>query len=390
MSVIGSAQLDVSMPEGESLLAKPSERTTPPVAVWAGLGGLIMAFEAFVLIRWVAGPYFKTVPSGPSVPPQWMRITLTALQVLTPAATAACVYYFIIRPWRRGRPLSVDGVMVIAFLTMYFQDPMANYVSPMFSYNSWLVNFGSWTNDIPGWMSFGQPGHMLAEPIILISMAYIPSFVVPMVCGPWLMRKAKSRWPRMSKLEVLGVCFVAMCAYDFLLEGCVFTLLGAYALGGGALAVFPSTYHKFPLSEAITIGALCTFVAWVRYDLDDHGRSIAERGVDRLRASSGTKVLLRILAMIAVLQLGLLLIYIIPNMWVGAHSTAWPADIQKRSYLTDYLCGDGTDRACPGPAVPNLRNDNGEPLKGSAHVSPTGALVWPPDTKRPSLIRFVR
>jgi hypothetical protein len=75
---------------------------------------------------------------------------------------------------------------------------------------------------------------------------------------------------------------------------------------------------------------------------------------------------------------------------IGLHPAAWPRDVQSRSYFTDYICGAGTDRACPGPAVPLVRNDNGNPRAGSAYLDPTGKLVVPPATKLPAAVPFRR
>jgi len=60
----------------------------------------------------------------------------------------------------------------------------------------------------------------------------------------------------------------------------------------------------------------------------------------------------------------------------------------KWSYLTDFICGEGTDQMCPGPAVPQYRNNNHNPNGGSAHLDPNGHLVVPPDTQLPSLVPF--
>ena len=76
---------------------------------------------------------------------------------------------------------------------------------------------------------------------------------------------------------------------------------------------------------------------------------IVERGIDKVKAGPRTKVLIRALAAVAAVHLALIVFYNIPNSWIGIHSDEWPADLQKRSYLTNYVCGDGTDRACPGP-----------------------------------------
>ena len=60
----------------------------------------------------------------------------------------------------------------------------------------------------------------------------------------------------------------------------------------------------------------------------------------------------RLLALIGATQLIFLLGFTVPVSEIGAHARAWPAAVQERSYLNDHLCGAGTTRACPGPAVP--------------------------------------
>jgi hypothetical protein len=98
----------------------------------------------------------------------------------------------------------------------------------------------------------------------------------------------------------------------------------------------------------------------------------------------------RVLAMTAVVQGAMFFTYNVPNMWVSLHSTTWPDDIQKRSYFTDYICGDGTDRACPGPAVPHVRNDSEDAGRGSAYLTGDGRLGVPPKTTLPNIVPFER
>lgn len=76
--------------------------------------------------------------------------------------------------------------------------------------------------------------------------------------------------------------------------------------------------------------------------------------------------------------------YNIPNGIIGAHSTAWPRDIQDRSYFTAGMCGQGTGRACPGPAVPLARGNT------SPYVTTRGTLGIPPGVKIPPLVPFVK
>jgi hypothetical protein len=45
-------------------------RSTPPVKMWALFGAAWVALIAYVLIKWVTGPYFKSVPAGPTHVPR--------------------------------------------------------------------------------------------------------------------------------------------------------------------------------------------------------------------------------------------------------------------------------------------------------------------------------
>jgi hypothetical protein len=160
--------------------------------------------------------------------------------------------------------------------------------------------------------------------------------------------------------------------------------------GGHVALLFGNSYHKYPLQEMLTAPTVLTAVACIRFFLNDRGETIAERGLDQLRGTPRRKLLIRTLAMIAVVHLCMFVGYTLPNTWLGLHSTVWPADLQKRSYLTDYVCGAGTNRACPGPGVPNARNDNGDSNGGSAYLSASGTLVVPRNTKLPRLVPFTK
>src|SRR5206468_1111739 len=92
-------------------LAVELENKTPPVVMWAVLGGAVLVFLAYVLIGWVAGPYFERVPQGPSDPPTWMQVELIGWQVLSLPAALFLLYRFVIRPWRRDRHIGVDGLL---------------------------------------------------------------------------------------------------------------------------------------------------------------------------------------------------------------------------------------------------------------------------------------
>ncbi len=125
---------------------RPSGTT---VKVWAAVGGALLVLQLYVWIRWVTGPYFVRVPAGPSDPPTYMKIFLTANGALMCVGLPAAIWWFLIRPWVRERRITLDGLLLISCALFFFQDPLLNYLNTWCTYNTWLWNRGSWSSHIP-------------------------------------------------------------------------------------------------------------------------------------------------------------------------------------------------------------------------------------------------
>jgi hypothetical protein len=355
---------------------------------WAAVGALVVAIEILVLTRWVTSPWFKTVPVGPTPVPTFMKVAIVFFEVTSIPAALLLLYFLVIRPWRREGRLTIDGALTIAFATLWFQDCLSAYSGHWFTYNSWALNFGSWVNSVPYATGKAAPGAMLVEPILIIPGVYVWVFVLVMFLGSWVMRTARNRWPRVSPVKLGAICIAAMWVFDVILEGVMFMPLGVWEYPGGHFSIFPNTYHKFPLTEMITAGSVFAAVAILRFFRNDRGETLADRGLESLKVSDRRKSLLRALAMIGVVNVLFFVGYNLANTWTATRSAEWPADLQKRSYLTNGICGEGTDQMCPGPAVPQFRNNNHDPNGGSAHLDPNGNLVVPPNTVLPPMAPF--
>ncbi|BDE15513.1 MULTISPECIES: spirocyclase AveC family protein [Mycobacterium] len=360
-----------------------------PVKWWAGLGALIVAFIAYVLIDWVTGPFFQRVPTGPNDPPTYMKVAMVFFQAVSIPVGLILIGWFVVRPIVRQRRLTLDGMLVLAFSTLWFQDPLSAYGGHWFTYNSWTFNYGSWVHSVPGWLSNGKPGAMVVEPILIMPGLYVYVFVITMFLGCAVMRRAKARWPQIGTLGLIVCCFVAMVGFDIILEGVIFMPLGIWEYPGGrGFSIFSGTYHAFPLNEVVTVSATFTAVACLRYFRNDRGQTLVERGAENLRLSDRSQAVVRALAVLAGVHVALFLTYNVPNYWIGTHSKEWQRDLLERSYFTDGLCGQGTDRACPGPGVPLSRNDNTGSGGGSGYLTPDGKAVIPPHTQLPAQFPF--
>lgn len=359
-----------------------------PVEWWAFVGALICAFWAYVLIRWVTGPYFENVPTGPTPLPEWMRVSLIGWQIVMPAIWLYMGYRLVARPWLRERRLTLDGTIFIGGTTLVMQDGLSNFFNPWITYNAYFVNWGSWYNDVPGWMAFGEPGAMVVEPLLFIPFVYGFFFVVGVKAGSAVIRACRERRPTMGYAAILATTFAAMFLVDLVIEGFVWMPFGTFTYAGGHLpALFPDAYHRFPLQEAIFGGALLTALSFLYHFRNDRGETVVERGIERVRGGNGKKAGLRLLAMIGAMQVIFLGVYNVPmTALFSSKSAEWPRDLQERSYLTDGMCGEGTSWACPGTNVPlnrgNARNQTG------IRIGPNGERIVPEGTELPRVVPF--
>jgi hypothetical protein len=367
------------------LQERPSEadaeaKKWQPVARWAILGGLMLAFMAYVIIKWITGPDFKSVPVGHTSPSDTMKIGEIAFWALSLIGDGCLIYYMLIRPWRRERRISTNGLFLICFAVMYFQDPLGDAGGYWFTYNSWIPNMGSWASSIPSWLPFARPGHSLVEPFIMMMPGYLYFFMAPTVLGLWVMRKVRARWSWAGLGTQFAAVFGVMCVFDFVAEGLIWMPLGFYVYPSApGPKLWAGSYHQFPVIEMPLIACLLTSIIALRYFTDDKGHTIAERGIDKIRTSPARKGALRLLALIAATQIVFFISYNMLTYQIGIHSRNWPASIQKRSYFLDGLCGQGTPRACPTQSVPQAQGKGNE-----ISISPYGKVVVPPGATLPT------
>ncbi len=346
-------------------------RKVQPVTLWAALGAVLLVFELYVIGRWVTGPYFTPVPVGPDRPPGWMTTFLDVWQVVGPAAMLAVLWFRLVRPWLRDREFTFDGLFCIGLFMLSFWDANSAYFQHWFQYNPHLLNQGSLVNDIPGWMSHGEPGRQIAFPYLMMPPAYVYAFLGLMALGCWFMRTLRRLRPTVSNPVLIGCCFVFMALCDLVMEGYGFIRLGVWTYPGAPFTLFGGGSRlRYPVSEMVLTGALFCTLACVRFFRNDKGQTVFERGLDHLRLTGFRQAGVRVLAFIAAAQVIMFATYHVPMSMLVVQSPAWPTDVATTSWLNGGLCGTGTDRACPGPAIPVAR-------PGSPHLDPDGRLVGP-------------
>ncbi|OBK30712.1 DUF5135 domain-containing protein [Mycobacterium asiaticum] len=356
-----------------------------PVRIWAVVGGAVLALQLYVWISWITGPYFQRVPSGPSDPPMYMKVPLLANGIILWVGAPFALWWFIIRPWRRERRITLDGMLFGAMGLMFFQDPLLNYFNTWCTYNTWLFNRGSWSSHIPGWVSPEEPGRQVAEPLLTNTPGYAYGVLLITIVGCWVMRKIKARWPNISNLRLIAVTYAFTVFLDLIMEGCILLPIGFYSYPGAIQAVSLNAghYYQWPVYEGLMWGGVQAALCCLRYFTDDRGRTVVERGLDRVSGGFVRQQSVRFLAIFGGVSACFFIFYNVPAQWLGMHADPWPQDVQRRSYLNGGICGDGTDKPCPNPVLPL-------PTKRSGYIDFDGRLVLPDGAQLPTSVPFDR
>jgi Spirocyclase AveC-like len=362
------------------------EPVTPPIASrpvvwWALLGAAFVALAAYIHLSWIISGDATHVGTGPTPVPSYMSIAAHAQEVIFGILIVVLAYALVIRPRIREGRIGFDGLLFLAMFTVWWQDPLYNYVSTGFTYNSAFLNLGGWAGHVPGWSSPNP--QKFAEPLIWDVSFYVVVSVLAIIYVSRLMSWAQRRWPALTTGKLLVGLFCGLVVADFVLEF-AWVLAGSYSYAGtiGSLTIFPSHYFRFPLYESLLAAML--FMGWIPlyHFRNDKGERLIERGIDRVRAGAGGKNLIRFLALAGALNLVFL---VFNNVWVNAfqlHAGTWPRTLQERSYFTHGMCGEGTSYQCGGTNISLPRGGN------EIHIGREGRVVAPPGAVQPEPVEL--
>ena len=353
-------------PESSRSIPPPAPRPSAPVAMWAVVGAVGSAVVLWAWAQWIRSDDFRASPRGADDIPGAELAFVRAVEVVSVVVAVLFVWRLLVRPLLRERRLTFDGSLIIAAVTLWFYDPMVNYLNFTFSYNRYFLNYASWTRWIPGWESPNQ--HLAPEPVAFIGGGYVWWVCAAAFIGCGVLRKVRDRYPQLSVLGLVGVLFPVIVLLEFATE-VFFIRGGAWAFPGaiGSLTLWAGGRYQVPLYEPVLVGVWCSGIAAFRYFRDDRGFSIAERGIERLRIPERGRAVTRVLAVTGAMHFWYLFSYFIPYNFLAVKADTFPA---MPSYMREGICGTGTDYACPGEYVP-------VPSKTSLHIAPDDPRLPP-------------
>ena len=342
-------------PDTQRIANKPAK----PVVWWAGFGAIILAVIVTTVGQWMLSPGFTPAPVGADPIPDAIQMWITTLEIVSTSTTLICIWFFLIKPWIKTGHIGWDGMFLLACATLYYQDPIDNYFNFTFTYNAHFHNMSSWAPLIPGWVS--PRAENFAEPYFLMASMFMWLFVGISVIGCWLLNKFKAWLPNMSQLGHIAIIFLLVGVFDFLMESLfTHTQIFAYVAVYSPLSFWAGTPDQFPIYESTGIAAVGTGAVLMRYFRDDHGHSVFERGVQRLRLPAPAKRLMSFLAIVAGLHLITFIGFYGQYQWFALKADSFA---KYPSYQLQEICGKGTPYACPTAEVPMAK-------RGSLAITP--------------------
>jgi len=284
------------------------------VVVWASLGAIWATVAITGWIRWIASDDFAPAPRGADRFSDHHLLIVRLIEVTSVLALGALVWHFGVRPWRRARHLTLDGMLLIGATLAFFIDPVINQFRYTFAWNAYAYNRGSWAHFVPlhhGPSQFGE-GLLWALP------QYVYMGLGGAVVGCWFVARLRRRWPRINTVAALAALFVAFWTADFVLENLFIRAeVYTYARTWQAVTLWPGSQYQFPLYEGVCVAAYALGFTWVRLSWMDRGRSFVDSGLDRLRLTGGLRGAVQLLAVIGFAAACAFLAYFAPWSWLS-------------------------------------------------------------------------
>lgn len=325
-------------------------RRVNPALVWALIGLAFISFELYVWGTWMMSEEnFRRPPVDVASVPEFTKQVIHVTQIVSPIVCALIVLKFLILPWLRERRLGFDGMLLIAWFFLWFQDPLGNFVTTQLYYSSYWYSYGSWTlGSLPGWIS--PAGNQLPEPILVMGFGYLWLGFSASVFACWAMGRVKERYPRVSGAELMLVAFAICLSLDIAAEVAL-AWAGTFAWPAAieGLTLFYGEPYQFPMYEGVLFGATFVAGASLRYFRDDKGLTWVDKGLDRLEIPATARTALRFLGVFGFMHLFMAAVYSLPMNFFAMQADNY---LRYPSHLENGMCVAGPNRdQCPGPGV---------------------------------------
>jgi Spirocyclase AveC-like len=330
-------------------------RRSGAVWLWGAAGALGFGYMAWVWIPWLLGGSAHQPSPGPT-PYHWIGV-LRATEVISTGMFLGLGYWSLIRPWRSGKGLTLDGKLFIGGTVASSLDIFYAFMNPTWAMNAHAISLGTWSSHIP---LFANPGqNQSAWGLLWCLPAYIWLGLGAALVGTAILDRVRARYARLpdagAYLVVLATFYIAFALIE---NVWLRTHVYDYVSVPSALTLWAGKLYQFPIYSPLLIGLYCLSYTWLRDTRDATGRCAVDRDLATLALSKRAKTSLSVLAVTGYAAVTTLVAYQIPWDWLSmtAGQKAFPV-------LPSYLvrgedCGQPGTPLCASEYLERLRDHN--------------------------------
>jgi hypothetical protein len=323
------------------------QRRSSAVWIWAGLGLAFLLIQAWVWISFAAsGPEQLSRYRDSSLAAwKWARVFELA-QLGWLVATLTVVGREVVRE----RRLTRNAMLVVAFASVVWLDPLLNYLRPGFYFTSNYTNVESWVSHIPGQLA--PYASLTPVPWLWVVGTYVGMFLPVTLATARIMQKAKARFPRARLVHLMVIAWLVTAPVDLALElSALRTGTFAYPAAWHHWSIWGGRTYQFPLIELVAAPGFWVACATMVYCADRRGLSPVERGAGTARTPR-RRALARQLALIGYVNVMFVALPLGITQLGPALTDPFPKGYP--AHLHGGWCGDEGQPygPCPGPGVP--------------------------------------
>ncbi|MET8031171.1 avermectin biosynthesis spirocyclase AveC [Streptomyces avermitilis] len=259
----------------------PRELLSLPVVVWAGVGLLFLALQAYVFGRWAADGGYRLIETagqgqGGSRQTGTTDVVYPVISVL--CITAAAVWLF--QKCRVERRLLFDALLFLGLLFASWQSPLMNWFHSVLVSNASVWGaVGSWGPYVPGWQGAG-PGAEAEMPLASASVC-MSALIVTVLCSKalgWI----KARRPAWRTWRLVVAVFFIGVVLGLSEPLPSASGISVWARALPEVTLWSGEWYQFPMYQAVGSGLVCCMLGSLRFFRDERDESWVERGAWRL------------------------------------------------------------------------------------------------------------
>jgi uncharacterized protein DUF5135 len=236
-----------------------------PSTVFAALGGLFLACQLWIFIRWAADGHARPVSSSAS--PTIITGTLQAVVLLLAIVFTGVV----VRQCRRAGRITFDAALLLGYFLSFWQSPLINYRKLALVVSPHSVNVTTWGPYVPGWK--GPHPRNQAETLLGISGVGFVALMTWVWIQAWLTNRIARRHPDWTWNRLLPASLLTGLAVDFLIES-IWMNTGFYSYTVAPTPLTPLHGHFFGphlLYYAAVTLFISTPAVLIRHDAQTRG-----------------------------------------------------------------------------------------------------------------------